>query len=198
MLNQKNEVKLREKFFSLKKNSLFKKNDVFNLQLNFSQYHIIIAFTILLSSFFIFDSIVAEAQPNSSSSSMINSTQAETLYKTGIDLYDQQKYDEALQFFDKALAINPSYVNALNSKGLALDHLQRYDEAIQFFDKALAINPSSVNALNNKAFTLDHLQRYDEALQSFDKAISLDPSNTKALEGKDSISSKLKQDGQEG
>ncbi len=165
MLNQKNEVKLREKFFSLKKNSLFKKNDVFNLQLNFSKYHIIIAFTILLSSsFFIFDSIVAEAQPNSSSSSMINSTQAETLYKTGIDLYDQQKYDEALQFFDKALAINPSYVNALNNKGLALDHLQRYDEA----------------------------------LQSFDKALSLDPSNTKALEGKDSISSKLKQDGQEG
>jgi tetratricopeptide (TPR) repeat protein len=121
MLNQKNKVKLCEKFFPVKKNSLLKKNDLFNLHLNFYKYHIIIAFTILLSSsFFIFDSIVAEAQPNSSS--MINSTQAETIYKTGSDLYDQQKYEEALQFFDKALAINPSYVSALNSKGLALDH----------------------------------------------------------------------------
>ena len=95
------------------------------MQLNFSKYHIIIAFTILLSSsFFIFDSIVAEAQANSSSSTMINSTQAETLYKTGIDVYDQQKYDEALQFFDKALAINPLSVNALNNQAFTLDHLK--------------------------------------------------------------------------
>lgn len=158
MLNQKNEVKLCEKFFSVKKNSLFKKNDLFNLQLNFHKYHIIIAFTIVLSSsFFIFDSIGAEAQPNSSS--MINSTQAETIYKTGSDLYDQQKYEEALQFFDKALAINPSSVNALNNKAFTLDHLQRYDEALQSFDKALAVDPSNTKALEGKDSILSKLKQ---------------------------------------
>src|SRR5215204_2584306 len=191
--NQKNEIKSFEKFFSRKKNSLVKKNDLFNLQVNLSKYRIIIATIFLSSSFFIFNSIIAEAQLNSPS--MINSTQLETLYNTANNFYDNQKYDEAIQYYDKVLAINPSAVGALNSKGLALDHLQRYDEALQSFDKAFAINSSSVNALNNKGLALDHLQRYDEALQSFDKALEIEPSNTKALDGKASILSKVKQEG---
>ena len=191
--NQKNEIKSFEKFFSRKKNSLVKKNDLFNLQVNLSKYRIIIATIFLSSSFFIFNSIIAEAQLNSPS--MINSTQLETLYNTANNFYDNQKYDEAIQYYDKVLAINPSAVGALNSKGLALDHLQRYDEALPYFDKALSINPSSVNALNNKGLALDHLQRYDEALQSFDKALEIDPSNQKALDGKASILSKVKQEG---
>jgi tetratricopeptide (TPR) repeat protein len=191
--NQKNEIKSFEKFFSRKKNSLVKKNDLFNLQVNLSKYRIIIATIFLSSSFFIFNSIIAEAQLNSPS--MINSTQVETLYNTANNFYDNQKYDEAIQYYDKVLAINPSAVGALNSKGLALDHLQRYDEALQSFDKALEIDPSSVNALTNKGLALDHLQRYDEALQSFDKALEIDPSNPKALDGKASILSKVKQEG---
>jgi tetratricopeptide (TPR) repeat protein len=166
---------------------------LFNLQVNLSKYRIIIATIFLSSSFFIFNSIIAEAQLNSPS--MINSTQLETLYNTANNFYDNQKYDEAIQYYDKVLAINPSAVGALNSKGLALDHLQRYDEALQSFDKALEIDPSSVNALNNKGLALDHLQRYDEALQSFDKALEIDPSNPKALDGKASILSKVKQEG---
>jgi tetratricopeptide (TPR) repeat protein len=180
--NQKNEIKSFEKFFSRKKNSLVKKNDLFNLQVNLSKYRIIIATIFLSSSFFIFNSIIAEAQLNSPS--MINSTQLETLYNTANNFYDNQKYDEAIQYYDKVLAINPSAVGALNSKGLALDHLQRYDEALQSFDKALEIDPSSVNALNNKGLALDHLQRYDEALSYFDKALSINPSSVNALTNK--------------
>jgi tetratricopeptide (TPR) repeat protein len=191
--NQKNEIKSFEKFFSRKKNSLVKKNDLFNLQVNLSKYRIIIATIFLSSSFFIFNSIIAEAQLNSPS--MINSTQLETLYKTANNFYDNQKYDEAIQYYDKVLAINPSAVGALNSKGLALDHLQRYNESLPYFDKALSVNPSSVNALTNKGLALDHLQRYDEALQSFDKALEIDPSNPKALDGKASMLSKVKQEG---
>ena len=196
--NKKNEVKLCEKSFNMKKDSLLKKNDLFNLQLNLYKYHLIISIMLLSSSFFVFDSIFAQSSlnsPSSSSSSMINSTQVETLYNTANNFYDNQKYEEALQFYDKVLAIDPSSVNALNSKGLALDHLQRYDEAVQTFDKALSINPSSVNALNNKGLALEHLQRYDEALQFYDKALSLDPSSIQALNGTSSILAELKKEG---
>ena len=196
--NKKNEVKLCEKSFNVKKDSLLKKNDLFNLQLNLYKYHIIISIMLLSSSFFVFDSIFAQSSlnsPSSSSSSMINSTQVETLYNTANNFYDNQKYEEALQYYDKVLAIDPSSVNALNSKGLALDHLQRYDEAVQTFDKALSINPSSVNALNNKGLALEHLQRYDEALQLYDKALSLDPSSIQALNGTSSILAELQKEG---
>ena len=155
--NQKNEIKSFEKFFSRKKNSLVKKNDLFNLQVNLSKYRIIIATLFLSSSFFIFNSIIAEAQLNSPS--MINSTQLEKLYNTANNFYDNQKYDEAIQYYDKVLAINPSAVGALNSKGLALDHLQRYDEALQSFDKALQIDPSNPKALDGKASILSKVKQ---------------------------------------
>jgi tetratricopeptide (TPR) repeat protein len=171
----------------MKKDSLLKKNDLFNPQVNLYKCHIIISIMLLSSSFFVVDSIFAQSSlnsPLSSSSSMINSTQVETLYNTANNFYDNQKYEEALQYYDKVLAIDPSSVNALNSKGLALDHLQRYDEAVQTFDKALAIDPSSVNALNNKGLALDHLQRYDEAVQTFDKVLAINPSSVNALNNK--------------
>jgi tetratricopeptide (TPR) repeat protein len=40
-------------------------------------------------------------------------------------LYDQQKYDEALQYYDKVLAIDPSNVDALNGKRFALANLDK-------------------------------------------------------------------------
>ena len=57
---------------------------------------------------------------------------------------------EAIEYYDKALAIDPDYVNALANKGLALYNLERHLEAIEYYDKALAIDPDYVNALANK------------------------------------------------
>jgi tetratricopeptide (TPR) repeat protein len=86
---------------------------------------------------------------------MINSTQLETLYNTANNFYDNQKYDEAIQYYDKVLAINPSAVGALNSKGLALDHLQRYDEALQSFE----LDTSNPKALDGKASILSKVKQ---------------------------------------
>ena len=57
----------------------------------------------------------------------------------GIILADQQKYNEAISLFDKALAINPNNNHALASKGDALNALGKYDEASKYHDKALAL-----------------------------------------------------------
>ena len=188
--SQKNGIDLFERRFSIKNYSLLKKNGFFNLQLNLHEYNILIGIILLSSSFFIFNSIFAESSLISSST--INSTEIDTLYNKATSLYDNQRYDEAIQYYDKILAIDPSSVNALNNKGLTLDHLQRYDEAIQYYDKALTIDPSSVTTLENKAVALDHLQRYDEAIQYYDKALTIDPSNKKALNGKSSILAEIK------
>ena len=64
------------------------------------------------------------------------------------------KYDEAINVFDKVLAIEPNNTGALNNKGLVLGSLGRYDEAIVYFDKVLAIDPNNTNALDAKEFVL--------------------------------------------
>lgn len=71
----------------------------------------------------------------------------------------------AIQYYDKALAIQPNNAGALNSKATAIYHLGNYTGAIQYVDKALAIDPKNILALNNKAVFLDSLGNHTGALE---------------------------------
>jgi tetratricopeptide (TPR) repeat protein len=86
------------------------------------EYNIIIGILLLSSSFFIFDSIFAQSSLISSSS--LNSTEVETLYNKATSLYDNQKYNEVIEYYDKALAIDPSSKKALNGKSSILAELK--------------------------------------------------------------------------
>jgi tetratricopeptide (TPR) repeat protein len=77
----------------------------------------------------------------------------------GLVLHFLGKNNEAISFFDKALAINPNDVDVLTNKGIALHFLGKNNESIIFFDKALAINPNYKLALDNKRIALDALNK---------------------------------------
>jgi tetratricopeptide (TPR) repeat protein len=62
-----------------------------------------------------------------------------TLCNKGLSLDGLGKYDEAIKWYDKDLAINPNNVDALNNKAVALYKLGKYDEDIKWYDEALAI-----------------------------------------------------------
>jgi tetratricopeptide (TPR) repeat protein len=66
-------------------------------------------------------------------------------------------YTQAIQYYDKALAIDPNYIHALNGKCWSLNGLEKYQEAIEYCDKALAIDPNYIYALNNKGNALNGL-----------------------------------------
>ena len=51
--------------------------------------------------------------------------------------------NESLQYFAKAIEINPQFAGAWNNKGVVLDDLGRNEEAIAAFDTAIAINQSA-------------------------------------------------------
>jgi tetratricopeptide (TPR) repeat protein len=53
------------------------------------------------------------------------------LYYIRHNLFGQGNYTQAIQYFDKALAIDPNFRNALYSKGDALNYLGNYTQAIQ-------------------------------------------------------------------
>jgi tetratricopeptide (TPR) repeat protein len=85
--------------------------------------------------------------------------------------------EEALQCFDKALAIDPKDAKAWALKGATLGMLSRHQEALQCLDKALELDPRDVDAWNYRGAALDMLDRHQEALQCFDKALAIDPTN---------------------
>jgi tetratricopeptide (TPR) repeat protein len=50
-----------------------------------------------------------------------------TLDNKGFALYSLGKYNEAIIYYDKSLAIDPNYTTALNNKALALLKLEKYN-----------------------------------------------------------------------
>lgn len=74
-----------------------------------------------------------------------------------VALHFLSRYNEAIQYFDKALVRQANNILALHNKGLALNELAEYDEAIKYFDKVLAIEPNYRNALYTKGIALDNI-----------------------------------------
>ncbi|MFW9881387.1 MAG: tetratricopeptide repeat protein [Candidatus Thorarchaeota archaeon] len=65
------------------------------------------------------------------------------------NLRKKQKYNEALNFCDKALKVYPNFVTAWNNKGNVLFNLGKKNEAINCYKKALALNPNYSPAQSN-------------------------------------------------
>jgi tetratricopeptide (TPR) repeat protein len=93
----------------------------------------------------------------------------------GLELLKAEKYLEALEMFDAALAEDESNSDAWYNRGVSLDNLGRYEEAIASYDRAVSINPDDHEAWNNRGVSLDKLGRYEEAIASYDRAISINP-----------------------
>lgn len=100
--------------------------------------------------------------------------------KKGIILFNQGRYDEALQAFDQSIQMNPRIAESWSYKGVVLLFTHQYQESIKYFDVATALEPSFTAAWNNKAEALYTMGRYDEAIKACDKAIQVDPRSAKA------------------
>ena len=108
-------------------------------------------------------------------------------YDKANNLFVRGQYNEAIECYDKALAIDPKSADTWYNKGLAFNELGKYHEAIECYDKALAINGKDAYTWYNKGLTLSNLGSYDEAIKCYDKALQLNSEYTNALNNKSHI-----------
>ncbi|MFC2011271.1 tetratricopeptide repeat protein [Chloroflexota bacterium] len=123
---------------------------------------------------------------------MQNGMTAEEWFEKGFALGGQDKYEEALKAYNKAIELDPQYVLAWNNKGNTLGELGRHEEALEAYNKAIEIDPKDALAWNNRGVTLYKLEKYQEALEAYNKAIEIDPLYAKAWYNKGNILYKLK------
>ncbi|CAD8215554.1 unnamed protein product [Paramecium octaurelia] len=91
-------------------------------------------------------------------------------HNLGLALQNMNKQQEAIECFDKAIAINPNNDNAWNNKGFALHNLQQYNYAILCYDQALYLQITS-SRLRNKADSLFQFGKKSEAKQFYQAAL---------------------------
>lgn len=84
---------------------------------------------------------------------------ADDFVNRGIVKGEQQKYDEAIADFGKALDLNPKYLHALIQRGACQWEMRRWDEAYEDFRMANEVSPDDPNA--NWILGLLSLQRND-------------------------------------
>ncbi|HEC56454.1 MAG TPA: tetratricopeptide repeat protein [Candidatus Syntrophoarchaeum butanivorans] len=88
---------------------------------------------------------------------------AKAYYNRGLVYAEQEKYDEAIKDFDKAIELNPDDAEAYHNRGIAYTKLGEYDEAIKDFDKAIELNPDDAEAYHNRGNAYARLGEYERA-----------------------------------
>lgn len=97
--------------------------------------------------------------------------------KYGNVLLEQEKLNEALTQFDKALKIDPEDELSHFWRGMVLEEMERYEESLAEYTRALELKPEDDFNHFKVGSILEELGRYEEALESYRMAIELDSSS---------------------
>ena len=115
----------------------------------------------------------------------LNSDSYQLYYNAGFILLLQGSYKEALNVFDNAISLQPTFYRSYLWKGAALDGLKRYEEAIISYTKAM----EEAKKDNQKQDSFLYFQRalayknqgkYPEAIADYTQAIKINPNDALA------------------
>ena len=96
------------------------------------------------------------------------SSDAHDLHVRADAQYEAGHYEEALQGFRDALALDPGSAPLRFNIGNALRHLKRFREAVDAYDGALAIAPAFGMAHHNKATCLLHMGDLENGFREYE------------------------------
>ncbi len=88
---------------------------------------------------------------------------------------EQNRPEEALEAFSKALAEDPNNFTVYHNRGNLFSQMNRCDQAIQDFSRVLSRFPNVVETLLSRAYCLNRLKRYELALEDFTRVLQQKP-----------------------
>lgn len=94
----------------------------------------------------------------------------------GNSYFDAEQPMQAVEAYDKALAINDQDPNVLTDEGVMFRRLGWYDKAIANFEKAIKINPQHAQSYYNLGIVYRYdLQDFPKAQKAWEKFVELNP-----------------------
>ncbi len=95
------------------------------------------------------------------------------LHAKGLRLFNEGKYEEAIEAWSKELEIEPKNIQALNDIGIAYRNLGKPRKALEYHDKALSIRSDFGHAHYSQGLAYRDIQDFKHAEASFMRAIEL-------------------------
>lgn len=110
----------------------------------------------------------------SSSHQQSGNPEVEKLVEIGNSYFDQENYPKAIEYYQKAINIDPNQSTPYNNIGAAYSRMDNYDKAFEYYKKALAIDPNDPVRQNNMGDIYYNRGDYDNAIEHYKKAVTVD------------------------
>lgn len=96
-----------------------------------------------------------------------NNTEARQLFDRAYELGKSERWDESLEFYRRAVALDSEYLEAWHNIGFTLGKMGRHQESIAAYDRVIELNPRDPDPWSGKAYRLHNTQRLVEAIGCF-------------------------------
>ncbi len=93
----------------------------------------------------------------------------------GNHFFGQQKYKQAIEEYEKAIAINPQFSQPFNQLGYAYRFRLEFKNAEKTFQRYIDLIPNDPNPYDSYAELLLKMGRYDESIKNYHKALKVNP-----------------------
>ena len=106
--------------------------------------------------------------------------------KLGVELFEMDRSQDALEAFDRAVKISPRVAEIHLRRGMCLQRLDRPAEAERAFRKAVQLKPgaASATALFRRGEMLAKLGRFKEGLACFNHVLDHQPDLVPAMQAR--------------
>ena len=115
---------------------------------------------------------------------------ADAVVQLGNTYFDAEHWDEAIQWYRRAIELDPKNAEASTDLGVSLYYTNKADEVLAQFERSLKINPKHTKTLLNKGIVLAFgKQDLKAAAAEWEKGVTLAPDSPegqaarRALEG---------------
>ena len=128
----------------------------------------------------------------------------------GNTLYNLERYQEAIECYNKVIEIDPNYSVAIENRNNLIKKIQDEENKLkandyfneglnetnattklELFNKSIELNPNVSDVYLAKGNTLNNLERYQEAIECYNKVIEIDQNDTIALNTKNNLIQKI-------
>ncbi|XP_015221166.1 small glutamine-rich tetratricopeptide repeat-containing protein alpha isoform X2 [Lepisosteus oculatus] len=103
--------------------------------------------------------------------------EAERLKTDGNDQMKAENFGPAVEFYSKAIELNPRNAVYFCNRAAAYSKLGNYAGAVQDCEQAITIDPNYSKAYGRMGLALASLNKHSEAVSYYKKALELDPEN---------------------
>jgi tetratricopeptide (TPR) repeat protein len=112
---------------------------------------------------------------------MPEEAEVDPIFEEANQLFDQEKYEEAIKLYDKLIVEKKLGAEPPYMKAECISNMSRYEEAIVWYDKAIDIDDEDALIWNGKGNAYYHLENYVQARVCFECAYDVDPQNVDYL-----------------